>query len=110
MARLSQLLVLLSPLQAQVSATFPMMSHSVLPVPPTLRMKPGCATKELGVTVRGVHYFLPTAGSSSKIVTYSPAAKTWGSVPITGIGEGILNSLDGCTMSGVEAPHAGRPT
>ncbi len=97
--------VALSPLQA--SATLPAMTHTAVPVPPGAQMKPGCATKEFGVTVRGVHYFLPTAGSAPSIVTYTPATKAWGSLPITGEGAGIIKSLDGCTMSGVEAPHAG---
>ncbi len=107
-ARSLQLLVavVLSPCQ-QASATMPAMTHTIVPVPPGAQMKPGCATKELGVTVRGVHYFLPTAGSSPNIVTYTPTTKSWGSLPITGVGAGIIKSLDGCTMSGVEAPHAG---
>lgn len=107
MARPLQLLLLLLASPLRVGATLPTMSHTVVPVPATAQMKPGCATKELGVTVRGVHYFLPTAGSSPNIVTYTPATKVWGSLPITGVGEGIVKSLDGCTMSGVEAPHAG---
>lgn len=89
------------------AAAMPSISHTALAVPPALQMKPGCATQDLGVTVRGVHYFAPTAGSAPSIVTYSPATKAWGSVPVTGAGAGVIKSLDGCTMSGVEAAHAG---
>ena len=82
----------------------PPIAHATLTLPPGATMKAGCATRNLGVTVRGVHYFAPTVGSPPNIVTFTPATQAWGAVPITGVGAAVVKSLAGCTMSGVEAP------
>ena len=49
--------------------------HTSLALPPGATMKAGCATRNLGVTVRGAHYFAPTIGSPPNIVTFTPATQ-----------------------------------
>ena len=89
--------------------TMPPITHTAVAVPPGAQMKPGCSPKNLGVEVRGVFYFAPTAGSAPTIVTFAPATKAWGAVPIAGVGAGVVKALAGSTMSGVENPNAGGP-
>ena len=48
------------------AAALPPISHTVVSVPPAMRMTPGCARTNLAATVRGVFYFAPTAGSAPK--------------------------------------------